>query len=90
MVEQGVHLLGLHLIWKARSLPDAKDTSPDSETLRQTLREQRDSLIEKLIDYVVGQQSNTAEAVKRAVSSSVVVWCTSDLDARIDRRSKIS
>lgn len=73
MIEQGLHLLGLHTIWKARSLPDAKDTSPDSEKFRQTLCEQRDSLIEKLIDYVVGQQSNTGEGVKRVVGSDVVI-----------------
>ncbi|KAG6380328.1 hypothetical protein JVT61DRAFT_8438 [Boletus reticuloceps] len=35
MVEQGLHLLGLHIIWKARSLPDVKDTSPDSDNFRQ-------------------------------------------------------
>lgn len=72
MVEQGLHLLGLHIIWKARSLPDVKDTSPDSNTFRQALRDQRDSLLEKLVDYVVGQQSNTGEAVKRAVRSTVM------------------
>lgn len=71
MVEQGLHLLGLHIIWKARSLPDVKHTSPDSDMFRQTLREQRDSLIEKLVDYVVGQQSNTSEVVKRAVGSTL-------------------
>lgn len=77
MVEQGLHLLGLHVIWKARSLPDVKDTSPDSDTFRHALREQRDSLLEKLVDYVVGQPSNTAEVVKRAVSPNVVSWYSS-------------
>jgi cohesin complex subunit SA-1/2 len=73
MIEQGLHLLGLHIIWKARNLPDAKDTSPDSQSFRATLREQRDSLLEKLVEYVVGQQSNTAEGVKRTVSVSFVL-----------------
>ena len=68
MIEQGLHLLGLHIIWKAQSLPDAKDMSVDSNKLRETLREQRDSLLEKLVEYAVGTQSNTAEGVKRAVS----------------------
>lgn len=68
MIEQGLHLLGLHILWKARSLPDAKDTSVDSNELRETLRDQRDSLLEKLVEYAVGAQSNTAEGVKRAVS----------------------
>ncbi|KAF8558607.1 hypothetical protein OG21DRAFT_1504012 [Imleria badia] len=81
MVEQGLHLLGLHVIWKARSLPDVKDTSPDSDTFRQALREQRDSLLEKLVDYVVGQQSNTAEVVKRAAFQNLmnlhILFCPS-------------
>jgi len=68
MIEQGLHLLGLHILWKARSLPDAKDTAVDSNKLRETLRDQRDSLLEKLVEYAVGAQSNTAEGVKRAVS----------------------
>lgn len=68
MIEQGLHLLGLHILWKARSLPGAKDTSVDSNELRETLRDQRDSLLEKLVEYAVGAQSNTAEGVKRAVS----------------------
>ncbi|KAL4076765.1 hypothetical protein V8B97DRAFT_2084279 [Scleroderma yunnanense] len=72
MIEQGLHLLGLHIIWKARSLPDAKDTSSDSNKLRETLREQRDSLLEKLIEYAVGTQSNTAEGVKRAAFQNLM------------------
>ncbi|KAF8452670.1 hypothetical protein L210DRAFT_3639153 [Boletus edulis BED1] len=72
MVEQGLYLLGLHIIWKARSLPDVKDTSPDSDKFRQGLREQRDPLLEKLVDYVVGQQSNTAEVVKLAAFQNLM------------------
>ncbi|KIJ64745.1 hypothetical protein HYDPIDRAFT_28110 [Hydnomerulius pinastri MD-312] len=72
MIEQGLHLLGLHIIWKTRGLPDAKDASPDSEKFRDTLREQRDSLLEKLVEYVVGQQSNTAEGVKRAAFQNLM------------------
>lgn len=67
MIEQGLQVLGLHIMWKTRNLPDAKDATPDDEKYIETLREQRDSLLEKLVEYTVGTQSNTAEAVKRAV-----------------------
>ncbi|KAF9224974.1 hypothetical protein BS17DRAFT_779369 [Gyrodon lividus] len=81
MIEQGLHLLGLHIIWKARNLPEAKDTSSDSQNFRETLREQRDSLLEKLVEYVVGQQSNTAEGVKRAAFQNLmnlhILFCPS-------------
>ncbi|KAG6336650.1 hypothetical protein ID866_2431 [Astraeus odoratus] len=72
MIEQGLHLLGLHIIWKARSLPGAKDLSADSNKFRETLREQRDFLLEKLIEYAVGTQSNTAEGVKRAAFQNLM------------------
>ncbi|KAH7883079.1 hypothetical protein F5I97DRAFT_1979019 [Phlebopus sp. FC_14] len=72
MIEQCLHLLSLHIIWKARSLPDAKDTSPDSEKLRDTLCEQRDSLLEKLVEYAVGTQSNPVEGVKRAAFQNLM------------------
>jgi cohesin complex subunit SA-1/2 len=67
MIEQGLQVLGLHIMWKTRSLPDAKEATPEDEKYMETLREQRDSLLEKLVEYAVGTQSNTAEAVKRAV-----------------------
>ncbi|KAI6041487.1 hypothetical protein EDC04DRAFT_2565548 [Pisolithus marmoratus] len=72
MIEQGLHLLGLHIIWKARSLPDARDETADSNKFRETLREQRDSLLEKLVEYAVGTQSNTAEGVKRAAFQNLM------------------
>jgi hypothetical protein len=31
MAEQELHLLGLYIIWKARSLPDVKDSSEEEE-----------------------------------------------------------
>jgi hypothetical protein len=31
MVEQGLHLLGLHIIWMARSSPDVNDSSKEEE-----------------------------------------------------------
>ncbi|KAF9232626.1 hypothetical protein BU15DRAFT_90603 [Melanogaster broomeanus] len=81
MIEQGLHLLGLHIIWKTRNLPDAKDTTLDSQKFREILREQRDSLLEKLVEYVVGQQSNTAEGVKRAAFQNLmnlhILFCPS-------------
>jgi cohesin complex subunit SA-1/2 len=67
MIEQGLQVLGLHIMWKTRSLPDAKEATTEDEKYMETLREQRDSLLEKLVEYAVGTQSNTAEAVKRTV-----------------------
>ncbi|KAI6015155.1 hypothetical protein F5J12DRAFT_519559 [Pisolithus orientalis] len=72
MIEQGLHLLGLHIMWKARGLLDAKNEAADNKKLRETLRVQRDSLLERLIEYAIGTQSNTAEGVKRAAFQNLM------------------
>ncbi|KAG1847841.1 hypothetical protein DFJ58DRAFT_797077 [Suillus subalutaceus] len=72
MIEQGLQVLGLHIMWKTRSLPDAKEATPEDEKYMENLREQRDSLLEKLVEYAVGTQSNTAEAVKRTAFQNLM------------------
>jgi cohesin complex subunit SA-1/2 len=67
MIDRALNLLHLHLIWKARGLTNSSDLSPEEVRYRETLMEQRNSLVEKLIEYAVGTQSNTAEGVKRSV-----------------------
>jgi len=67
MIEQALNVLNLHIIWKARGLTSAIDPSADEIQYQESLKEQRESLIEKLVEYAVGTQSNTAEGVKRTV-----------------------
>lgn len=62
MVENALRFLYLHIMWKLRGMNLA--ASPSSEE-QETLKEQRDSLMEKLIEYAIGTQSNTVEGVKR-------------------------
>jgi cohesin complex subunit SA-1/2 len=69
MTEQALNLLNLHIIWKARGLTADGELSTEEIRSRETLREQMDALLEKLVEYAVGTQSNTAEGVKRTVSS---------------------
>ena len=66
MVEKALDVLTLHLMWKAKGLFVAEDSENDQ--YKDVLLEQREALIDKLKEYAVGNQSNTAEAVKRAVS----------------------
>ena len=67
MIEQALHLLTLHIIWKGKGLVVDPEPSPEELRFRETLKEQRESLLEKLVEYAVGTQSNTVEGVKRAV-----------------------
>lgn len=70
MVEQALHVLTLHIIWKSKDLPKpqpGQEPTADEEKYRDALKQQRDSLVEKLSEFAIGTQSNTAEGVKRAV-----------------------
>ena len=67
MVDRALQLLTLHIIWKARSLPASLELSPEEMEHRDKLKEERESLLEKLVEFAVGTQSNTVEGVRRAV-----------------------
>ena len=67
MITQAIHLLTLHLMWKAQALTSNPDPSADEIKFRETLREQRTFLLEKVTEYAIGTQSNTIDGVKRAV-----------------------
>ena len=70
MVSETLNLLTMHIIWKTKSLPPQGSRTPDYKKALQTLLEQRTALVQKSIEFAVGTQSNTAEAVKRVVSST--------------------
>lgn len=67
MIDHALHLLTLYIIWKARGLTHAAEPTPDEARLRTRLKECRDLLVEKLLEFAIGTQSNTADGVKRAV-----------------------
>ncbi|KAF8153202.1 hypothetical protein B0H34DRAFT_800432 [Crassisporium funariophilum] len=66
MIEQALHVLTLHILWKTKGLTADDDPTPEDIRYKEVLTEQRDSLLEKLEEYAVGTQSNTVEGVKRA------------------------
>lgn len=67
MVEQALHVLTLHIIWKAKCLIHCTEQTAADIRLKDSLLGQRQALIEKLVEYAVGTQSNTADSVRRAV-----------------------
>ena len=66
MIERALQFLTLHIVWKARRLPADAEPPAEEEQFREKVKEQRDTLLEKLVEYAVGTQSNTIEGVKRA------------------------
>lgn len=69
MIDQALQVLYLHILWKARALTTSSEPSQDETDFRDKLKEQRDSLLDKLLEFAVGTQSNTAEGVRRPVSA---------------------
>ena len=51
MIDHALQVLYLHILWKARGLTASADPSPDEVAFRDKLQEQRDSLVEKLIEF---------------------------------------
>ncbi|KAJ7135430.1 hypothetical protein C8R43DRAFT_1020987 [Mycena crocata] len=75
MITQAIELLDKHLLWQARRLraeEDSADPTPDELRIREKIKDQRDSFLEKLVEYAVGTQSNTAEAVTRTAFMCLV------------------
>ena len=67
MIEQALHILMLHILWKMKGLMAEADPTPDEIQYKEVLQEQQEALLEKLIKYAVGTQSNTVDGVKWAV-----------------------
>lgn len=67
MIEQALHVLMLHILWKTKGLTADKEPTPEEIRYKEVLVEQRETFLEKLVEYAVGTQSNTVDGVKRAV-----------------------
>ncbi|KAG7442823.1 uncharacterized protein BT62DRAFT_935557 [Guyanagaster necrorhizus] len=72
MIEQVLHLLTLHIIWKGKAL--TTDPSPSTEEVRhaENLVLQREVLLEKLMEYSIGTDSNTVEGVQRTAFKNLL------------------
>ncbi|KAI0089427.1 hypothetical protein BDY19DRAFT_1070111 [Irpex rosettiformis] len=72
MIDQALHLQTLYIIWKARGLTAAPDPSHEEIRYRDRLKECRDALTEKLLEFTIGTQSNTTDAVRRAAFQNLM------------------
>ena len=88
MIDHALHLLTLYILWKARGLTHAAEPSSEEARLREKLTDCRESLLEKLLEFAIGTQSNTADGVKRAVRLIGRMW--SHTLIILHRRSKTS
>ncbi|KAF8062324.1 hypothetical protein FPV67DRAFT_1508040 [Lyophyllum atratum] len=72
MIEQALHVLTLHIIWKGKYLTNDPEPTPEDVRFKESLVTQREALLEKLVEYAVGTQSNTADNVKRAAFKNLL------------------
>ena len=75
MIEQALHVLTLHIMWKGKELVMSEpEPTPEDIRHRDSLVTQRESLLEKLVEYAVGTQSNIVVGVKRAVWFKLMIF----------------
>ncbi|KAI0342546.1 hypothetical protein BDW22DRAFT_1357931 [Trametopsis cervina] len=72
MIDQALHLQTLYIIWKTRGLTTVSDPSPAELQYRDRLKACRDTLIDRLLEFVVGTQSNTTEGVRRTAFQNLM------------------
>lgn len=67
LYEKSIQALTMHITWRVRNLSADDGKGPEFESACNNLAEQRDSLLEKLTEFVGGAQSNVSDGVKRVV-----------------------
>ncbi|KAF8688572.1 STAG domain, partial [Rhizoctonia solani] len=66
MMNESLQLLVLYVAWKARLLQTSPMAEDDRTKAYEELKEIRDALTERLVQFSVGTQTNTIEGVKRS------------------------
>ena len=74
LIDRALQLLMLHIVWKARNLKSGAVPTANGSQFIDTLKEQRDALVEKLTEFSVGTQSNVLDAIKRSVSNLLILY----------------
>ncbi|CAE6491000.1 unnamed protein product [Rhizoctonia solani] len=75
MTNESLQLLVLYVAWKARHLQSNPMTEEEKDKAYEELKEVRDALTERLTQFSVGIQSNTAEGVKRSAFQCLLNLC---------------
>lgn len=68
MIEQVISILSSYVIWKSHEVFSADLSSAEGHALQQSLKQQRDPIVDTFLDFVIGDNSQVTEPVKRAVS----------------------
>lgn len=73
MIEQVISILSSYIVWKSHEVFSADLSSAEGHALQQALKQQRDPIVDNLTEFVIGENSQVTESVKRAVRESFKV-----------------
>ncbi|KAG8818564.1 hypothetical protein FRC17_010784 [Serendipita sp. 399] len=72
LIEQAISILFSYILWKSHAVTAADTSSAEGHALQQALNQQRDPILENLIDYIIGEDSQVTQSVKRAAFMTVI------------------
>ena len=79
LIDRALQMLMLHIVWKMRNLKNGSIPAANESQFIDVLKEQRDTLAEKLTEFAVGAQSNVLDTIKRSVSIRLIPRFRSNL-----------
>lgn len=60
-------MLSLHVMWKSHGLASIESVDKRTQS-QELLQEQRDGLLDKLMEYCIGEESTAVNGIKQTVS----------------------
>ncbi|CCA73858.1 related to Nuclear cohesin complex subunit [Serendipita indica DSM 11827] len=72
LIEQAIYVLFSFILWKSHSISAVDLSSAEGHALQQSIKQQRDPIIEMLIEYLVGENSQVTKKVKQAAFLTII------------------
>ncbi|KAG8849420.1 hypothetical protein FRC20_002314 [Serendipita sp. 405] len=67
VIEQAISILFSYILWKSHGVTAADGSSAEGHALQQALKQLRDPILQNLTEYVIGENSQVTQDVKRAL-----------------------
>lgn len=67
MIEHTISVLCSYILWKSHAVFAVDPSSAEGHALQQALKQQRDPIVDILTSFVIGEDSQVTDSIKRAV-----------------------
>ncbi|TFL03902.1 hypothetical protein BDV98DRAFT_563241 [Pterulicium gracile] len=71
LVDQAISVLSLHVMWKSHGLASIESVDKRTQS-QELLQEQRDGLLDKLMEYCIGEESTAVNGIKQTAFDSAL------------------